>query len=50
MKEEVKKAIEAILIHYYEDEKTHFETCSEAEKQNHIYNSLELLKKQIGLK
>jgi hypothetical protein len=47
MKPDLKKALEKIIVYSYDEEKKHFESCTPEEKQNHIFNSLEVIRKAL---
>ena len=42
-----KKSLAKIIKYLYKDEKRHYEECSEADKKNHIFKDIQVVRKWL---
>ena len=42
-----KKSLAKIIKYLYKDEKRNYEECSEADKRNHIFNDIQVVRKWL---
>ena len=42
-----KKSLAKIIEYLYKDEKRHYEECSEADKKNHIFKDIQVVRKWL---